>query len=184
MSDGITVSEIAPLPPRQRATGWLVLTGILLVALLVATVWGVKQTRNLKASMATQLAAQETRHAAEVEKLLQVKATAIAAALQMVNADLLSDAGQKNAQSFFGELLQGDESIAFVALLDKGGNVRATTDLRIMRDATPGPVTLTKVQLNTTPANGADFEADGPITDTNGQVIGAVRVGVKQVVKK
>ncbi|HEX2949288.1 MAG TPA: hypothetical protein VHV83_06930 [Armatimonadota bacterium] len=169
--------EVTKTPPRKSHNASLIIIGILVIALCAS--WGVNAYRLQRQQKAfeSQLATAEQHNADVMKQMLQAKAISLASAMQMVNADLLTENGQKNAQSLFVDMLR-DPNIAYVALLDNSGNVTATTDLRLARDAGSVPANLTKVELNNQAANGADFEAVGPITDASGSPIGAVRVGI------
>lgn len=153
-------------PKRRYPKGWLIFTGVLLLASLLMYCFNMATVSSLKA-----------KQQAALRNSITLKAQSVASSFQMVNPLLLTNHGQKSAQALLASVMR-DKDIAYVVLLDRQGSVCTTSDLRFVRTSRQSLPKFNGDLETRQGVEGADMEAIGPITDTEGKLIGAVRIGV------
>ncbi|MHB9134024.1 MAG: hypothetical protein ACYDBB_23390 [Armatimonadota bacterium] len=163
--------------PRPRPKSWLIVTAIYLLVLLAVWGHGAYRYHQLAKSTALDYTKLDNASKAAADAALKLKGESVARSLQMVNPDLLGEDGQKKAMTLFTDLVTNDPNLAYIALADQTGAIKATTDLTLMRE--DGKLAnVTKIAFTNKPAGKADAEVVGPITDSEGNTIGALRVGL------
>ncbi len=166
MTDSIETQVDPQSRSRKLPLAWLILTGILLLLLYITYFVGKARVSSTEARYKSALMESATR-----------KGDAVAASIRLINPQLLSDDGQRAAQAYFAGIMK-DPDIAYLVILDQQGQVRATSDLRFLREPAQPVSDLGGKTRGRTPADGANTEMMGPITDIDGKQIGAVRVGI------
>lgn len=182
-SSTITVAN----PPRRKRQFafmfWQIVSAALALAFLISLGVGALRSHQaakrliaLQATQRTEMKRRDAAHLAALRKSVEQRALSLARSMQMINPELLTEDGQKQAQAFFSEVI-ADADIAYIAVVDGEGAVTATTDLRLARESA-ARITVSKAEIRKHAAAGADFEAVGPITNFSGEVLGVVRVGM------
>jgi len=178
------LESVKPEPPRKRLPiAWLVLTGVLILLNLITLGVGKFREGQMKRAMSDQ----GKQHAAVVQKMqqqqdAQAKAMikqqgeSIARSFQMINPLLLTDRGQAKALGFFASLGSSNSNIKYIVLYDANGAMCATTNLFLGNVAIPAG--MTDEIISKKGVGDADVEYFGPITDSNGQRVGTVLVGM------
>ncbi|MHB0935113.1 MAG: hypothetical protein ACYDCO_00425 [Armatimonadota bacterium] len=170
-------------PRRQLPIAWLVLTGVLILLTLITL--GVGKYRDGRALLAMSNLAEK--HAAAVKQmqqqqdaqakaLIKQQGESIARSFQMINPLLLTDRGQAKALGFFASLGSSNSHIKYIVLYDDNGAMCATTNLFLGNVAIPAG--MTDEIISKKGVGDADVQYFGPITDSNGQRVGTVLVGM------
>lgn len=175
-AQGITEGVPPVRHRRHQPFGWIILSGLLALVLLIS--WGVQSVRNHRQGKVTAAQVAKVTKARDllVREIVRRKGESLVRALQVVTPELLTDAGQEKAPTLFADLITQDADIAYLMLISKDGKMRFTSDIALGR-ANIGMLDIEKVTLRSQAAKGADFEVVGPITDVNGEHLGVVRVG-------
>ena len=162
-------TQVVPAPssrPRKYPVAWLVISGVLLLLWIITFIVG-----------KTTISSTESRYQSLLKEQIDRKGEVVASVFSLAHPSLLSEEGQRIAQKYFTEIMK-DEDILYLTLLNNNGEVCATSDLRFTRDKAETLPDFAGKTISRPAPDGVNVEYYGPIHDTNGMQVGAVRVGV------
>lgn len=151
---------------RKWPVAWLVIIALLLIGWMTTFFMGKSAISKLEKS-----------HNTMERQQIMAKGTMLAASLKHTDPVILANDGQNYAQSFFSEIMQ-DMDIVFIAVLDNNGEVHATSDIRLKRQAVRKVSDMGNKVISSKGSSGADREFVGALNNAYGKQIGAVLVGV------
>ena len=166
---------------RQLPKGWLILTGILILLILITLGVGkfkegqaIKQLNEAKKQYSAMLQKERKAYNDTLNAIIEEKGRAIATALKMLDPQILNSRGQERTNTLIQNLLK-DPYIAYVVLRDEDGSVVAQGSQLSRESSVPKMTDVTVSKADTFSAN---IDVQGPIEDSRGRQIGIVRIGL------